>query len=82
MAANTNVHLPDELLAQAQQIAQAEGKTADDIAAEAMRKLLIDRFWERNKQQSLERRGSMTDEQVEEYVNRLIHEYRAETRGQ
>lgn len=81
MATDANIKLPADLLAQAATTAQAEGKTADDFVAEATEKLLLDRFWERNKREAMIRRGNMTDEQVEEYVDRVIHEHRAETRG-
>lgn len=80
MATGANVKLPDDLLAQAQSIAQAEGKTADELVAEATEKLLQDRFWERNQREAAKRRGNMTDQQVQEYVDRVIHEHRAETR--
>jgi hypothetical protein len=38
------------------------------------------RFWERNKVEAQKRRGNMTDEQVQEYVDLVIHEFRAENR--
>ncbi len=81
MATDANIKLPDNLLAQAQRTAQAEGTTADDFVAEATERLLQDRFWERNKREAAKRRGNMTDTQVQEYVDRVIHEHRAETRG-
>ena len=81
MVADTNIRLPDQLLAQAQAIAQQEGKTLDDFTAEAVEKLVNDRNWERMKREADQRRGDMTDEQVQEYVDQVIHDYRREQRG-
>jgi len=80
--ANGNITIPDDLLPELQELARAENRTADDIAAEAVKEHLARRFWERNKREAGKRRGNMTDEQVEEYVERVIHELRAESRGQ
>lgn len=41
-----NLHIPDELLAELQQKASAEGKTVDQIAEEALRLGLEDRSWQ------------------------------------
>ena len=45
MAANI-IHVSDELLAQLREKAQAEGKTVDQLAEEALRKGLEDRKWQ------------------------------------
>jgi len=39
MAAN-NIHIPDDLLSEMNAAAQAQGKTADDLVAEAARRYL------------------------------------------
>ncbi len=45
MATNT-IHVSDELLAELQAKAQAEGKSVDELAEEALRKGLEDRAWQ------------------------------------
>ena len=37
MASQNNLHIPEELLVEAQRFAEAEGRTADELAAEAIR---------------------------------------------
>jgi hypothetical protein len=64
-----------------QAIAAKEGKTADELTAEAMKREVGKRTLERLKSEADARRGNMTDEQVQEYVDKVIHEYRAENRG-
>lgn len=81
MATDSNITLPADLLAQVQAIAAKEGKTADELTAEAMKREVARRTLERLKTEATARRGNMTDEQVEEYVDKVIHEYRAENRG-
>jgi predicted transcriptional regulator len=76
----TNITIPDDLLPKLEEAAHAEDRTADELAAQAVRELLMRRFWERNKIEAQKRRGNMTDEQVEEYVDRVIHEFRSENR--
>ncbi|MGO9261902.1 MAG: ribbon-helix-helix protein, CopG family [Bryobacteraceae bacterium] len=46
MATQNNLHVPDELLAELQAKAAAEGKTVDKLAEEALRKGLEDRAWQ------------------------------------
>jgi hypothetical protein len=46
MATQNNVHVSDELLAELQAKAQAEGKTVDELADEALRNGLEDRDWQ------------------------------------
>lgn len=40
-----NIHLPEELLAELQTKAAMEGKSVDELAAEALRRGLEDRAW-------------------------------------
>jgi len=74
--ATGNITLPDELLPQLRELARAENKTADDIATEAVKQLLIRRFWDRTQREAVKRRGNMTDTEVEEAVNRAIQDVR------
>jgi hypothetical protein len=40
MIAEKNVHVPDELLEQAQRIGELQGRTADEVAADALKRYL------------------------------------------
>ena len=42
----TQLHIPDDLLAELQIKAAAEGKTVDEIAVDALRKGLEERSWQ------------------------------------
>ncbi len=79
--ATGNITLPDELLPKLEEVARAENKTADDIATEAVNQHLTRRFWQQSQCEAEKRRGSMTDEEVDEIVNRSIQEFRKETRS-
>src|SRR5260370_42210008 len=46
MATQNSIHVSDELLAELQAKAGAEGKTVDELAEEALRKGLEDRAWQ------------------------------------
>ena len=77
MASDANIRLPDDVLTQAQRIAQAEGKTADDIATEAVKRDIARRLIA-----NLKWNGSptgMTEEQEIEVSTAAVHDYR---RGQ
>ena len=45
MATQNRIHVSDELLAELQAKAAAEGKTVDELAEEALRQGLEDRSW-------------------------------------
>jgi predicted transcriptional regulator len=77
MATDLTIKVPDELRAAMESAARSEGKTVDDLAVEAMQKHLARRFLERMKREAEVRRGNMTDEAVEEVVDRAIHDYRS-----
>lgn len=81
MATQISVTLPDELLARMQDVASAEGKTVDELAAEALKRDLARRILARLKREAEANRNGMTDEQVEEVVLRAIREYREEARS-
>lgn len=40
MATQNNLHVPDEILAQARKRAESEGRTADELAADALKRYL------------------------------------------
>jgi hypothetical protein len=82
MAIDANIRIPEGLLTQLQATAAAEGKSVDELAAEAVDRELKRRFWERNKREAELRRGTMTDEEALEYVTRVVHEDRAAKHGQ
>jgi hypothetical protein len=79
MIAEKNLHVPDELLEQAQRMAESQGRTADEVAADALKRYLA-RQWlqtiSRNAEENRRRLGLKTDEEVEEYVERVIAESR------
>jgi len=74
MATHNNLHVPDELLAELQNRAEAEGKTIDEIAEEALRKALEDRAWQELLAYGSER-GAASGYH-EEDVPRLVRENR------
>jgi metal-responsive CopG/Arc/MetJ family transcriptional regulator len=80
--ATGNITLPEELLPRLREAAIAENRTADELVAEAVRQHLARRGLEQIRQKAIQYRGNMTDEEVEEYVDEVIHEFRAENRGQ
>jgi metal-responsive CopG/Arc/MetJ family transcriptional regulator len=79
MAAQNNLHIPDDLLSAVNEAAGADGKTTDEIAADALRRYLAHR--------KLEELGKYGREQslrlgyTEADVPRLIAESRRENRG-
>jgi hypothetical protein len=85
MAAN-NVHLPDDLLAQAEQFAESQGRTADELAAEAVRRYLA-----HEKLDELSRYGhrkarelgieDLSAEERDEFVERAVREVREQGHG-
>jgi hypothetical protein len=81
MTPKKNVAIEPDILERAEQIAQAEGKTVDELANEAMKRELARRFFERNRRDAELRRESMTDDEVDTVVDTAIHEWRAEQRA-
>jgi hypothetical protein len=79
MATQNNLHIPDDLLSAVTDAASADGKTTDEIAADALRRYLAHR--------KLEELGKYGHEQslrlgyTEADVPRLIAEARRENRG-
>ena len=77
MAPQKNVAIEDrELLDRAAKVAQAEGKTVDELATEALQQALSRRSSEKIKREAELRRRGMTDEEVDRSVERAITEYR------
>jgi predicted transcriptional regulator len=75
--ATCNITLPEDLLPQLEELARAEHSSADAVAVEAIKQHIARRFWERNKLEAARRRGTLNDDEVEECVDRLIHETRS-----
>ena len=61
MATDANIKIPDDLLAQAQRLAQAEGKTADELAAEAVKREVARRLLAQIRLETAANRAGMTD---------------------
>jgi len=71
-----NISLPEPLLAEIQSAAEAQHRTADELAADAIRQYLKEQSWV----QFVERNEGRAKEMgiTEGDVDRLITEYRAE----
>ena len=76
-----NITLPDELLDRVRVAAEAEGKSLDEFAAEALQRQLVSKFLARNDREALLRRGNKTEEEIEEIVLGAIQEDRQQRRG-
>jgi len=72
------VHVPDDLLAKLQAQAAAEGKSVDELAAEALRKFLEDRAWQDLLAYGRERGQSKGF--TEDKAADVVHEWRKEQR--
>ena len=72
--ATINVHVSDELLAELQSKAKAEGKTIDELAEAALRKGLEDQSWQDLLVYGLER--GRASGYTEEDVPRVLRENR------
>ena len=75
-----NVAIEPELLERAGKVAEAEGKTVDELTTEALQRELARRTFERVKREGETRRRGMTDDDVERTVEKAVQEYRAEQR--
>ena len=82
---DNNLRVPDELRAQAAEIADRQGRTADDLAADALRRYIaherleeLSRYGrERAKEVGLDK---LTEEQALAFVERVVDENRTEHR--
>jgi hypothetical protein len=79
MATQNNVHIPDDLLSAVIEAATADGKTADDVAADALRRYLAHRQLEELGQYGREQTSRLGYTEAD--VPRLIAESRREHRG-
>jgi metal-responsive CopG/Arc/MetJ family transcriptional regulator len=75
MAAN-NISLPEPLLAEIESAAQAEHRTADEVAADAIRQYLEKQSWVKFVERNERRAKDMGI--TEDDVNRLVTDYRTE----
>ena len=66
---------------QAAKQALAEGKTVDELAEEAIKRLLAQKSLNRFKHETASRRGNKSDEEVEAIVDNAIRESRNENRS-
>lgn len=78
--ATQNVALPEELMAQAQPEADAQGKTVDDFVIDAVQRQLTDMWLARMQREAEERSKGMTEEEIEEIVLRAVREVREQAR--
>lgn len=81
---DNNLHIPDDLLAQTEKLAASQGRTAHDLAADALNRYLAHEWLNKIEQEGQERRqqlGVKSDEEVDAVVDRAISEYRNEQRG-
>ena len=75
-----NVTLPDELSARAKAAAEADGISLDDFAAKAVQHELARKYMAQIDLEARGRRGSMTDDEVENTVLDAIQEVRRSSR--
>jgi len=79
MATQNSIHVSEELLAELQSKAAAEGKTVDELAEAVLRKGLAEQSWQDLLAYGRER-GSASG-YTEEDVPRVVKEWRREQRG-
>ncbi|HEX4568384.1 MAG TPA: hypothetical protein VH138_17240, partial [Vicinamibacterales bacterium] len=64
-----------------EEIARSEGKTVDELTTEAVKRDVARRWFEKNKREAVLRRGNMSDDEVNDVVEKAIQESRAELRS-
>ncbi len=79
MASQNNLHVPDDLLDAANEAAREDGRTTDELAAEALRRYLAHRKLEELSAYGGEQARRMGYTEAD--VPRLIEESRREQRG-
>ena len=82
--ATNNLHIPDDLLAQAEQLAASQGRTADDLATDALKRYLAHEWLNKLDREGTDHRrryGLESDEDVERAVELAIAEFRSKQRG-
>jgi hypothetical protein len=83
MGAQNNLHVPEDLLSEAQRLAESQGRTADDLAVDALKRYLAHEWLDRIDRDGEEHRrsaGLKNDEDVESYVERVIADSRRDRR--
>ena len=82
MAAQNNLHIPDDILAQARKRAESQGRTADELAADALKRHLAHEMLNGLSKGAEERRRAFqTDDEAQDYVQQVIAQDRSERRG-
>jgi hypothetical protein len=80
---DNNLHIPGDLLAQAEKLAGSQGRTADDLA-DALKRYLAHEWLNKIEREGEERGwqlGVKSDQEIETVVDRAISEYRNGQRG-
>jgi hypothetical protein len=81
---DNNLHIPEDLLVQAERIARSQGRTADDLAADALKRYLAHEWLNKLQREAPDNRrrlGLESDEDVDRFVESAITEARRERRG-
>ena len=75
------ITVPDELAEAVENAALEQGKSIDEVFAEAAKREIGRRWMDKLKREGDARRGTMTDDEVDAIVNKAIQEYRHEQRS-
>jgi hypothetical protein len=73
-----NIAIEPEVLERAIRQAQAEGKTVDELAQDAIKRHLAQKTLERLRREAESQRANKTDEEVEAIIDTAVQEYRKE----
>jgi predicted CopG family antitoxin len=76
MMSGKNIAVPDEIYERVQKAATAEGTTVEELATKALERDLARRWLEQVGREGDLRRGSMTDGEVEDVVERAVQDTR------
>jgi hypothetical protein len=82
---DNNIRVPDHLMAQAERSAARQGRTADELAADALKRYIAHEWLnklDREGQERWRRPGMKSEEEVEREADRAIAESRNEQRCQ
>jgi predicted CopG family antitoxin len=77
MMSGKNIAVPDEIYERVQKAATAEGTTVEQLATKALERDLARRWLEQVGREGDLRRGNMTDDEVEDVVERAVQDTRA-----
>jgi hypothetical protein len=81
MTSKKNTAIAPDIFERAEQVAQAQGVSVDELATDAMKRELARLWLQRVGREAQARRGTMTDEEVEAEVDQAIQADRAEQHG-